>query len=155
MIDSTDVKILSILQEKARIPNAEIARQVGMAPSAVLERIRKLEQQGLVTGYEVRLDPTRLGLGMTVFIQVRFDATLGDPGPALAALPQALEVHLVAGIDGYLVKLRVADPAQLAVVLQEQVQPLAGVRDTQTHIALNCLKETFRLPLEALNTGNI
>ena len=57
MIDETGLKILKILQEKARIPNVEVARQVNMAPSAVLERIRKLEKQGFIDGYEVRLNP--------------------------------------------------------------------------------------------------
>ena len=57
MIDDISLKILKILQEKARIPNVEVARQVGMAPSAVLERIRKLEKQGIIEGYEVRINP--------------------------------------------------------------------------------------------------
>ena len=57
MIDDISLEILKILQEKARIPNVEVARQVGMAPSAVLERIRKLEKQRIIEGYEVRLNP--------------------------------------------------------------------------------------------------
>ena len=59
MLDEISLKILKILQNKARIPNVEVARQVGMAPSAVLERIRKLEKQGYIDGYEVRLNPQR------------------------------------------------------------------------------------------------
>ncbi len=69
-IDETDYKILVILQEKARIPNAEIARQVGMAPSAVLERIRKLEEHGIIEGYEVRLNPQPFNQGLTAFVQL-------------------------------------------------------------------------------------
>ena len=68
MIDEISLQILKILQEKARIPNVEVARQVGMAPSAVLERIRKLEKNGYIDGYEVRLNPKRLRRDLIAFI---------------------------------------------------------------------------------------
>ena len=71
MIDSTDLKILKILQDKARIPNVEVARRVGMAPSAVLERIRKLEKQGFIDGYEVRLNPKRFAKSLVAFVRVK------------------------------------------------------------------------------------
>ena len=64
MIDDVDEKILNILQENARTPNAEIARRVGMAPSAVLERLRKLEERGVIEGYAVRVRPKAVGLGL-------------------------------------------------------------------------------------------
>ncbi len=70
MIDDISFKILSILQEKARIPNVEVARQVGMAPSAVLERIRKLEKQGIIDGYEVRLNSESFGRSLVSFVFV-------------------------------------------------------------------------------------
>jgi len=71
MIDDISLKILKILQEKARIPNVEVARQVGMAPSAVLERIRKLENQGFIDGYEVRLNPQRFAKSLVAFLKVK------------------------------------------------------------------------------------
>ena len=71
MIDAVSLKILKILQEKARIPNVEVARQVGMAPSAVLERIRKLERQGFIDGYEVRLNPKRFAKSLVAFVRVK------------------------------------------------------------------------------------
>ena len=67
MIDVISLKILKILQKKARIPNAEVARQVGLAPSAVLERIRKLEHLGIIKGYEVRINPEYFDRGVQVF----------------------------------------------------------------------------------------
>ena len=110
MIDETSMKILKILQEKARIPNVEVARQVGMAPSAVLERIRKLEKLGYIDGYEVRLNPEKFGRGLVAFVQVdvRSDTSKNKVGQTLAAMPEVLEVHFVTGKDCYLVKLRVA-----------------------------------------------
>jgi Lrp/AsnC family leucine-responsive transcriptional regulator len=77
MIDAVGLKILKILQEKARIPNVEVARQVGMAPSAVLERIRKLEKQGFIDGYEVRLNPKRFAKSLVAFVRVKINK-LGD-----------------------------------------------------------------------------
>jgi Lrp/AsnC family leucine-responsive transcriptional regulator len=150
MIDEISLKILKILQEKARIPNVEVARQVGMAPSAVLERIRKLEQQGYIDGYEVRLNPERFGRPLVAFVQVTVDGhdPDGELGKALTGLPEAQEVHFIAGEDGYLVKLRVPDPAVLGDIVRRQIAGLPGVRGTRTALALNTMKETWRLPLD-------
>jgi len=68
MIDEISLQIIRILQKKARIPNVEVARKVGMAPSAVLERIRKLEKLGIIDGYEVRLNPAHFGREMVAFV---------------------------------------------------------------------------------------
>ena len=75
MLDAISLKILKILQDKARIPNVEVARQVGLAPSAVLERIRKLEKQGFIDGYEVRLNPRRFRRSLVGFIHVTVESS--------------------------------------------------------------------------------
>src|SRR5262245_36781775 len=134
MIDRVDQTILQLLQENARIPNAEIARQLEMAPSAVLERIRKLESRGFVRGYEACVDPSAVGLGLLAFIFVRAEETLasGEVGRELAALPELLEVHHIAGEDCYLVKVRVADTSALGRLLRERVGAISQVRSTRT-----------------------
>ena len=73
MIDEIDIQIVEILQQNARTPNAEIARQVGMAPSAILERIRKLEERGVILGYSARVNPEAFGLGLMAYVLVRAD----------------------------------------------------------------------------------
>lgn len=154
IIDEIDLQILHILQEKARIPNAEVARQVGMAPSAVLERIRKLEERGIIEGYEVRLNPDPFGQGLAAFLFVEVDPTAnGTLGKRLAALAGVQEVHQVAGPDGYLVKLRAAHPQALGQVIRDQVQTLPGVRSTRTQIVLDTIKETRRIALESAPEG--
>ena len=155
MIDAIDHQILIILREKARIPNAEVARQVGMAPSAVLERIRKLEERGIIEGYEVRINPRCVGLGTVVFVRVHVGEGGGgsELGGALARISAVQEVHQVAGEDGYLVKLRVADLDALGRILQEEFLSLPGVRGTRTDIALSTLKETLSIPLDSLREG--
>lgn len=152
MIDEIDLVILKILQEKARIPNAEIARQVGMAPSAVLERIRKLEEKGIIEGYEVRMNPRSVGLGAIAYVRVKAEEpTPGNPvGEALTRIPAVQEVHQVAGEDSYLVKLRVADLESLGRTLRERFQSIPGVRSTRTDIVLTSLKETLNVPLDSL-----
>lgn len=149
MLDDIGLAILKILQEKARIPNVEVARRVGMAPSAVLERIRKLERQGFIDGYEVRLNPERFGRRLVAFVTVTPAAPEIEPavGRRLAELEEVQEVHFVAGRDGYLVKVRCADTAALDALLREKIAALPGVAATRTAIALDTLKETARIPI--------
>ncbi len=148
-IDDKDHQILQILQQKARIPNAEVARQVGMAPSAVLERIRKLEERGIIEGYEVRLNPLEFGQGLTAFVQVAANPSgNGCLADELAQVTGVQEVHQVAGADGYLLKLRVADNAELGRVLREELGAISGVLSTQTSIVLNTVKETREIDLD-------
>ena len=150
MLDDISLTILKILQEKARIPNVEVARQVGMAPSAVLERIRKLERQGFIDGYEVRLNPERFGRRLVAFVTVTTAEPEAEPviGKQLAAIGDVQEVHFVAGQDSYLIKVRCADTRTLDRLLREKIAVLHGVVATRTAIALTTLKETARIPID-------
>ena len=148
MIDETDRQILDILQKDARTSNAEVARRVGMAPSAVFERIRKLEERGVITGYTARLDPHALGLGLLAFVLVRSDEKLGAPETEarLAEIPEVQEVHHIAGEDCFLVKVRAADTESLGRLLRERFGAIETVRSTKTTIVLQTIKETLELP---------
>ncbi|MFO7558517.1 MAG: Lrp/AsnC family transcriptional regulator [Desulfobacterales bacterium] len=149
IIDETGLKILKILQEKARIPNVEVARQVGMAPSAVLERIRKLEKQGIIDGYEVRLNPKRFRRNLVafVFVKTEIQADQTGIGSSLSQIPEVQEVHFVAGEDCYLLKVRVADTLELQKFLREKIRTLEAIHSIRSHIVLSTLKETARIPL--------
>lgn len=152
MIDDISLRILKILQQKARIPNVEVARQVGMAPSAVLERIRKLEKQGFIDGYEVRLNPKRFAKSLVAFVSVKLkklDAEI-KVGQTLSRLPDVQEVHYVAGEDAFLVKIRAADTEALSRLIRDKIASIAGVRSTQTAIALATYKETARIPVDKI-----
>src|SRR5262249_18013015 len=144
MIDDIDSQILTIVRQNARMPNAEIARQVGMAPSAVYERIRKLEARGIISGYEARLNPTSVALGLLAFVLVRAAEKVGSlaVGRQLARVPEVQEVHQVAGEDCYLVKLRVADTQALGRVLRDRFGAIPSITSTRTTIVLETLKET-------------
>lgn len=157
MIDKISLKILGILQEKARIPNVEVARQVGMAPSAVLERIRKLEKTGFIDGYEVRLNPERFGGKLVAFVSVKASEGPDDPdvGAILGEIPEVQEVHFISGDDGYLVKLRTRDQETLGRILREKILPIPSVRSSSTSVVLSTLKETSRIPLSNLDPDTL
>lgn len=154
MIDEIDAKILSILQENARTSNAEIARRLEMAPSAVFDRIRKLEARGVILGYEARLDPRALGSGLLAFIFVRL-RDFGDVsvGRRLAEIPEVQEVHNIAGEDCFLVKVRTRDPESLGRLLQERFTTIGAIASTRTTIVLSIVKESCRLPLPVDRSG--
>ena len=147
-MDAIDAQILHLLQSNARETQADIARAVGLAPSAVLERIRKLEARGLITGYVALLDPKALGLGMLAFVAVRTDETGSENeiAQALGQFPEVLEVHHVAGEDCYLLKVRARDAEHLGQMLRTRFGRVPGVRSTRTTIVLETIKETPRLP---------
>lgn len=150
MLDETDRKILAALQKDARTPNAEIARRIGMAPSAIFERIRKLEEKGVVRECVARLDPAALGLGLLAFVFVRSDERIGDVSTAdeLSKIPGVLEVHHIAGEDCYMVKVRAFDTDSLGRLLRERFGAIKTIRSTRTTIVLGTIKESDALPIE-------
>lgn len=157
MMDNIDRQILECLQDNARLANAEIARRLGMAPSAVLERTRKLESRGLIREYGTRLDPDALGLGLLAFVFVRADEQPGETltGRRLVDIPGALEVHHIAGEDCYVVKVRAADTNDLGRMLREEFGSIPSLRSTRTTIVLGTLKESSSLPLPDLERETV
>lgn len=150
-IDDIDRDILAIIRTNARVSNVDIARKVGMAPSAILERIRKLEGRGVIEAYETRLSPKALGLGLLAFIFVKAhnDRVGGSKtAQALGNIPEVLEVHHVAGEDCFLVKVRTADTESLGRLLREKFGKIPTITSTRSTIVLNTMKETAQLPLE-------
>lgn len=150
MMDGIDTEILTLIQDDGRMTNAEIARRVGMAPSATLDRIRKLETQGVIQGYQALIDPQALGLAVTAFVFVVADETSADwtVAETLAEITEVQEVHYIAGDDGYLVKVRAADTEALAHLVRDQISAIEGVTSTRTSIVMTTIKETSVLPLD-------
>lgn len=149
-MDQTNLKILRILQKKARIPNVEVSRLINLAPSAVLERIRKMEKQGIIDGYEVRLNPERFGYSLVSFIQLRLrpEANRQQVADLLTAKPEILEVHFITGEDCFLIKTRTSGTDHLNALLQELAASITGLRDTKTFVVLSTHKETAQIPLD-------
>ena len=152
-MDNIDLKILDLLQENARISNAEISRRLEMAPSAVLERIRKLEAKDVISGYEVKINPKSLHYGLVAFIFVREIEGKGSwsTGEELSNLPEVLEVHHVAGEDCLLVKVRTKDTDHLEKLLTKDFAAIESVVSTRTTIVLSTIKESMKLPIKSVD----
>jgi Lrp/AsnC family leucine-responsive transcriptional regulator len=149
MINDLDRKILTILQRNSRTSNAEVARKIGLAPSAVFERIRKLEERGVLVSYTARIEPHAVGLPLVAFTFVRSNDRPGGIQTAekLAEIPEVLEVHHVAGEDCFLVKVRAADTEALGRLLRERFGKIGTITSTRTTIVLETVKETSELPI--------
>ena len=151
-MDNIDLKILNLLQENARISNAEISRRLDMAPSAVLERIRKLEAKEIISGYEVKLNPKSLHYGLVAFIFVREIEGKGSwtTGEQLSKLPEVLEVHHVAGEDCLLVKVRTKDTDHLERLLTKDFAAIESLVSTRTTIVLSTIKESMKIHISSV-----
>ncbi|HEV7376032.1 MAG TPA: Lrp/AsnC family transcriptional regulator [Pyrinomonadaceae bacterium] len=153
VMDEKDEKILELLQEDGRMSNVDLARAVEMTPSAMLERVRKLEERGLIKGYMALIDPHALELGLLAFIFVRVADEYAleqseRTADGLAALPSVLEVHHLAGEDCFLVKVRARDTDDLYRILKEEFEQFKNIRSTRTTIVLKTVKETPRLAIK-------
>lgn len=118
LLDAIGWKILVELQENARIAFAELARRVGLSTPAAAERVRKLEDEGVITGYRTEINPAKVGLPVLAFVRVN---VLGDAIPKFAEKavkrPEVLEVHRVTGAESFIIKVAVRDHAHLQAVL--------------------------------------
>jgi Lrp/AsnC family leucine-responsive transcriptional regulator len=148
-IDEIDATLLDILQYNARTTQAELAKAVGLAPSAVLERLRKLESKGIIKDYVALIDPHAVDRGLLAFVAVR-TKDFGPDMPSateLARIPEVLEVHHVAGEDCYLLKVRTRDAEHLGQLLRQQIAGTPSVTSTRTTIVLETVKEDPRVAI--------
>jgi Lrp/AsnC family transcriptional regulator, leucine-responsive regulatory protein len=147
--DLVDLKILALLQQDACLQNTVLAKKIGMAPSAVLERVKKLEQKGIIKNYVTRIDPVALNLKLLAFIFIKSSEGIGDASTAklIAKIPEVLEVHHIAGDDCYLVKVRTEDPQSLICLMRDQFGKIPNIISTKTTIVLDTLKEDNYLPV--------
>ena len=149
MIDEIDGSLLAILQYNARTSQAELAKAVGLAPSAILERLRKLESKGIIRDYVALIDPHVVDRGLLAFVAVR-TSEHGPEMPSafeLGRIPEVLEVHHVAGDDCYLLKVRARDAEHLGQLLRQQIASTPSVISTRTTIVLETVKEDPRIAI--------
>ncbi len=146
-MDALDYRILDLLQRNGRATQLEIARTVRLSQPAVAERIRKLEERGVITGYTARVEPSRLGKDITAFIGLNIDHPKYFEGftEKVKGLPEVLEAHRVAGQDSYLLKVRTENTRTLDALLVETLRAIPGVTRTHTTIVLTSIKEETHL----------
>jgi Lrp/AsnC family transcriptional regulator, leucine-responsive regulatory protein len=148
-LDDIDLKILGQLQTDAGMSNADLAKKLGMAPSAILERVKKLEQKGVIEAYVTRIKPESLNLRLLAFVFVKSSEGPGNANVAkqLSKLPEVLELHHIAGEDCYLLKIRAKDPQSLIHLMREKFSKIPNILSTKTTIVLETLKESNYLPI--------
>ena len=136
-MEETNRKILALLASDGRLSFTELARQTGLSVSAVQQRVRRLEERGVIRGYTAIIDPAQAGLPLTAFVSIKpFDPAANDDAPDRLARLRAIEAcHSVAGEESYILKVRVASPVALEELLQE-IRAAASV-STRTTIVLS------------------
>ena len=146
-LDEIDLKIVRLMQENARINNAELARILGMAPSAVLERVKKLEQKEVLISYHAKVNPSAVNQNLLSFIFIKANEIIGDEetGKLLAQIPEVLEVHDIAGDDGYIIKVRTSDTIALMNLMKRSLSSIPGIISTRTIIVLQTVKDDNQL----------
>jgi Lrp/AsnC family leucine-responsive transcriptional regulator len=150
-LDSIDLKILSVLQENARVANVDLAAEVHLSPSPCLARVRTLEREGFISRYVTLLDPRTVGIGVNVFVQVRLEKQV-EPAlslfeKAVATRPEVMECYLMTGSADYLLRVVVSDLEAFQRLLTEYIAKIPGVGNIQSSIALKQVKYKTALPI--------
>lgn len=153
-LDAIDRRILSALQDDARLTNVELADKVGLSPSPCLRRVRLLEEAGVIGGYHTTLDRGKVGLGLTVFVSVKVERHRDDAAAhfreAVLALPALISCHLVSGEADFLLQVAVPDLAGYERLLLEKLLKLPGVTDIRSNFAIQTIRAHGPLPLDHL-----
>lgn len=152
-LDEIDRRILTHLQEDARISNADLAREVGLSPSPCLRRLRELETSGVIRRHVSLLDPARVGLPLSVFVQVTLERQVESALDAfertMLERPEVMECYLMTGDSDYLLRIVVADVTAYERFLKDHLTRVAGVASIKSSFALNQVKYGTALPLDA------
>ena len=150
-LDLTDRRMLGILQRDGRISNAALAEQLHLSPSPCLRRLRSLEQEGVISGYRAELDRAKLGLGLTVFVELKVDGhsdrTAAAISEALTSAPEVISAHIVSGSADFLLEVAVPDLAAYERLMFETLLKLPHVADVRSNFALRTVKAPGPLPL--------
>jgi len=145
-LDRYDRSILDVLARDGRISITDLAREIGLSKSPTQARLRRLESEGVITGYRALLDPIRLGLDHVAFVEVKLSETrekaLQAFNAAVSEVPEIEQAHMIASHFDYLLKVRTTNMAAYRHVLGEKISALPYVASTSTYVAMQAVKET-------------
>jgi len=151
-LDRTDRKLLDILQRQGRISMTDLAEQIGLSTSPCSERVRRMEREGVITGYYARVDPKAIGKTLLVFIEIKLSSKSGDVfdevRQELLHIPEVMECHLVSGGFDYLVKARLRAMSDYRDLLGDILKKLPVTAESQSYVVMEEVKESFYLPMD-------
>jgi len=152
-MDATDRAILDELQTDGRLPNAALADRVHLSPSPCLRRLKRLEADGTIRGYRAILDRRRIGLGLTVFVELKVTGHSPERAAeferAVAEVNEIVGCHIVAGLADFLLEVVAPDLAAYEQLFLNTLLALPGVTDIRSNIAIRTVKDSGPLPLSA------
>ena len=150
-VDNIDLQILLQLQNDGRTSVVELSKRINLSPTPITQRIKKLEQSGVITGYHARVSPKALGQALMVFVTVKLrgtdEATLEKFNAAVKPVKQILECHMVGGGFDYLLKLRVRDMSEYREILGGVISTLPMIEGTHSYFVMQEVKESQVLPI--------
>jgi Lrp/AsnC family leucine-responsive transcriptional regulator len=147
-LDEFDRKILSALRADGRITITDLAAQVGLSKTPCQQRVRRLQQSGVIVGFRAIVDPAKLGLDHVAFAEVKLSDTreeaLKQFNTAVRQIPEVEECHMIASSFDYLLKVRTADIRRYRIILGEKISALPHVASTSTYVAMETIRESAR-----------
>ncbi len=150
-LDRTDRRILDILQRQGRISMTELAEQIGLSTSPCSERVKRMEREGVITGYHARLSPEALGKTLLVFVEIKLSSKSGEVfdkvRKELLHVPDVQECHLVSGSFDYLVKARLGGMSEYRRLLGDILKKLPVAAESHSYIVMEEVKETLAMPV--------
>lgn len=151
-LDRIDLKILDILQREGRISVTELAERVSLSATPCSDRVKRMEREGVITGYHARVHPGALGKNLLVFLEIKLSAKSGDVfdkvKKELLYVPEVMECHLVSGDFDYLVKARLTEMNEYRRLLGEILKRLPASAESRSYVVMEEIKETLYLPVD-------
>ncbi|QRR02878.1 Lrp/AsnC family transcriptional regulator [Dyadobacter sandarakinus] len=150
-LDQIDRKVLEILQTNAKITNAQLSKEIGLSPAPTLERVKKLEQSGIIKSYHAQLEPEKVGLGVSTFVSISLvghrKAVTESFVEKINAIPEVIECHHITGTGDFLLRVISKDISTYQKLMLEKINEIEEVASTQTMVILSTFKESKVLPI--------
>jgi len=148
-LDRLDLKILNLLQQDGRIAMTDLAEQVGLSITPCIERVRRMERDGVIVGYYARVNPAMLGASLLVFVEITLDHKSGNMFDQfrreVLRIPEVLECHLVSGDFDYLIKARLREMADYRKLLGDILLQLPGAVQSKSYVVMEEIKESLTI----------
>jgi len=152
LLDVFDLKILNLLQQDGRLSNVDLANRIGLSPSPCLRRVKRLEAEGVIEGYSAKINRTKIGLGVTVFVAVGLDRHREEEAErfrrVVLKLPQVVSCHAISGEADFLLEIVIADLNDDSEFVLKRLRRIPGIKDLHSSFALETLKPSSSVPLQ-------